>query len=162
MPLYEEVEIEDMSYDPTTGEYTYPCPCGDIFKITLEDLWDGEDMARCPSCTLYVEVIYEEEDLPPLPLNDDDENDEYDDEEAEQSEEEDEEDDSTDVAKEQGNDDIDAVTSPNNAHKDAKKSDDTKTTIKHNSNKINPKIDTTDNAGTNLPNQLRNLNVSPS
>eukprot|EP00529_Nitzschia_sp_RCC80_P035164 CAMPEP_0113510050 /NCGR_PEP_ID=MMETSP0014_2-20120614/37915_1 /TAXON_ID=2857 /ORGANISM="Nitzschia sp." /LENGTH=124 /DNA_ID=CAMNT_0000405947 /DNA_START=1209 /DNA_END=1583 /DNA_ORIENTATION=- /assembly_acc=CAM_ASM_000159 len=78
MPLYEEVEIEDFSYDPQTGEYTYPCPCGDIFKVTLEELWDGEDIARCPSCTLFVQVIYDEEDLPEL-AEDDDDDDEDDD-----------------------------------------------------------------------------------
>ena len=75
MPLYDEIEIEDMTYDPETMMYSYPCPCGDRFKITLEDLWDGEDEAGCESCTLYIEVIYDEEDLHPLPddNSDDDE-----------------------------------------------------------------------------------------
>ena len=27
--VYEEVEIEDMIYDSSSQEYTYPCPCGD-------------------------------------------------------------------------------------------------------------------------------------
>ena len=27
--IYEEVEIEDMKYDPVEQIYTYPCPCGD-------------------------------------------------------------------------------------------------------------------------------------
>ena len=72
MPLYDEIEIEDMTYDPETMLYSYPCPCGDRFKITLEDLWDGEDEAGCESCTLYIEVIYDEEDLPPLPEDDGD------------------------------------------------------------------------------------------
>lgn len=76
MPLYEEVEIEDFSFDPKTGEYTYPCPCGDIFKVTLEELWDGEDIARCPSCTLFVQVIYDEDDLPALPEDQDDDEEE--------------------------------------------------------------------------------------
>jgi diphthamide biosynthesis protein 3 len=75
MPLYDEIEIEDMFYDPETRMYTYPCPCGDRFKISLEDLWDGEDEAGCESCTLYIEVIYEEEDLHPLPKDDDDDDD---------------------------------------------------------------------------------------
>jgi diphthamide biosynthesis protein 3 len=73
MPLYDEIEIEDMTYDPETMLYSYPCPCGDRFKITLEDLWDGDDEAGCESCTLYIEVIYDEEDLPPLPEEEDDE-----------------------------------------------------------------------------------------
>ena len=43
------------------------CPCGDQFKITLEELHDGEDIARCGSCSLRIQVIFEESDLPPLP-----------------------------------------------------------------------------------------------
>lgn len=73
MSIYEEVEIEDLDYDPSTQIYTYPCPCGDKFTISLEALWDGEDVATCPSCTLRIEVIYDEEDLPPLRNDDDDE-----------------------------------------------------------------------------------------
>jgi diphthamide biosynthesis protein 3 len=71
MPQYDEIEIEDMTYDPKTLTFSYPCPCGDRFKVSLEDLWDGEDIADCNSCTLYIQVIYEKENLPPLPDNDD-------------------------------------------------------------------------------------------
>lgn len=67
MSIYEEIEIEDMTYDPDEYLYTYPCPCGDKFSITLEELWDGEDIATCPSCTLRILVVFEEEDLPELP-----------------------------------------------------------------------------------------------
>ena len=67
MSIYEEIEIEDLDYDPVEMLYTYPCPCGDKFRITLEELWDGEDIATCPSCTLRISVIYDEEDLPHLP-----------------------------------------------------------------------------------------------
>jgi len=75
MPLYEEIEIEDMTFDPKTQTYSYPCPCGDRFKISLEDLWDGEDIADCQSCTLFISVIYEEENLPKLREDSDDEDD---------------------------------------------------------------------------------------
>ena len=71
MSIYEEVEVEDLDYDPATRTYTYPCPCGDKFSITLEELWDGEDIATCPSCTLRIEIIYDEDDLPDLPDSDD-------------------------------------------------------------------------------------------
>jgi len=64
--FYEEVEIEDMHYDAELQCYTYPCPCGDKFVITLEELYDGEDIGICPSCTLRIKVIYDEESLPPL------------------------------------------------------------------------------------------------
>jgi diphthamide biosynthesis protein 3 len=76
MSIYEEVEIEDMTYDEEEMMYYYPCPCGDKFHITLEELWDGEDVAKCPSCTLRILVIFEEEDLPPLPDEEDEEEEE--------------------------------------------------------------------------------------
>ena len=65
--IYEEVEIEDMDYNPEDFIYYYPCPCGDKFQISLEDLYDGEDIANCPSCTLRIRVIYDGDSLPELP-----------------------------------------------------------------------------------------------
>jgi len=61
--VYEEVEIEDMTFDEGKSTFTYQCPCGDLFVITLEELEDGEDIAHCPSCTLKVRVIFDEEAL---------------------------------------------------------------------------------------------------
>lgn len=63
MDIYDEIEIEDFTYDEATGVFQYPCPCGDRFAITLGDLEDGEDIAVCPSCSLMVRVIFEPEDL---------------------------------------------------------------------------------------------------
>lgn len=57
--IYDEVEIEDMTYDATLERYTAPCPCGDMFEISLADLRDGEDIAVCPSCSLMVRVIFD-------------------------------------------------------------------------------------------------------
>ena len=101
MPLYDEIEIEDMRYDPETKVYSYPCPCGDRFKVSLEDLWDGEDIADCQSCTLYIEVIYDEEDLQPLPEDDDDEDNDDEKKEIKQSENVDDEDDNKDTINKQ-------------------------------------------------------------
>ncbi|KIW64989.1 diphthamide biosynthesis protein 3 [Phialophora macrospora] len=62
--IYDEIEIEDMTYDPRLQIYHYPCPCGDRFEISLQSLKDGEtDIAVCPSCSLMIRVIYEVEDL---------------------------------------------------------------------------------------------------
>eukprot|EP00527_Entomoneis_sp_CCMP2396_P000246 CAMPEP_0198137612 /NCGR_PEP_ID=MMETSP1443-20131203/1092_1 /TAXON_ID=186043 /ORGANISM="Entomoneis sp., Strain CCMP2396" /LENGTH=89 /DNA_ID=CAMNT_0043799107 /DNA_START=118 /DNA_END=387 /DNA_ORIENTATION=+ len=77
--VYEEVEIEDMDFDETELMYYYPCPCGDKFRITLEDLWDGGDIAKCPSCSLRIQVIFEEQDLPPLPPEEEEDDDDDDD-----------------------------------------------------------------------------------
>ncbi|PYH45227.1 zf-CSL-domain-containing protein [Aspergillus saccharolyticus JOP 1030-1] len=61
--IYDEIEIEDMTFDPNLQIYHYPCPCGDRFEIAIDDLRDGEDIAVCPSCSLMIRVIFDEADL---------------------------------------------------------------------------------------------------
>lgn len=58
--VYEEVALAEMTYDDSEQVYYYECPCGDKFEISLEDLYDGEDIAPCPSCTLQIKVIFKE------------------------------------------------------------------------------------------------------
>lgn len=62
--LYDEIEIEDCFYDETLQIYHHPCPCGDRFEISIYDMRDGEDIARCPSCSLMIRVIFDQSDLP--------------------------------------------------------------------------------------------------
>jgi diphthamide biosynthesis protein 3 len=84
--FYDEVEIEDMEWNEDNQAYYWPCPCGDkfvIFKVCFlalslslfkdqivsyslnpvlflqEDLMNGEVVAKCPSCTLKIRVIYD-------------------------------------------------------------------------------------------------------
>jgi len=57
--FYDEIEIEDMTFDSALQIYHYPCPCGDRFEISLSDLRDGEDVGVCPSCSLMIKVIYD-------------------------------------------------------------------------------------------------------
>nr|CAX69827.1 DPH3 homolog (CSL-type zinc finger-containing protein 2) [Schistosoma japonicum] len=61
--FHDEIEIEDMEYDEESETYSYPCPCGDRFLITKEDLLSGDNIARCPSCSLYIRVIYDTENI---------------------------------------------------------------------------------------------------
>jgi DNA-directed RNA polymerase subunit RPC12/RpoP len=63
MSTYDEIEIEDMDWEKKMGKFYYPCPCGDRFEITLEELQMGEEIARCPSCSLTIRVIFDEESL---------------------------------------------------------------------------------------------------
>lgn len=58
---HDEIEIEDFEYDEENDLYHYPCPCGDRFEISKEDLLNGEEVATCPSCSLIVRVIYDAE-----------------------------------------------------------------------------------------------------
>lgn len=62
--FYDEIEIEDMTFDKKLQLFHYPCPCGDRFEISISDLRDGEEVAVCPSCSLMIKVIFEQSDLP--------------------------------------------------------------------------------------------------
>lgn len=66
LSIYDEIEIEDMTFDPNLQIYTYPCPCGDRFEIAIDSLRDGEEIAVCPSCSLMIKVIFDL--VSPLPL----------------------------------------------------------------------------------------------
>lgn len=61
--IYDEIEIEDLEFNEEESTFYYPCPCGDKFSITLEELAEGEDIARCPSCSLLIRIVYDEEAL---------------------------------------------------------------------------------------------------
>lgn len=60
LSIYDEIEIEDMTFDPVLQIYHYPCPCGDRFEIAIDDLRDGEDIGVCPSCSLMIRVIFDQ------------------------------------------------------------------------------------------------------
>ncbi|PPQ69006.1 hypothetical protein CVT26_001939 [Gymnopilus dilepis] len=84
---YDEIEIEDMSWDEEKKVYHYPCPCGDRFEISRKQLANYEDIATCPSCSLIIRVIYD-----PLDFEDEPEDDEEGEEGVEdQDEDEDDE-----------------------------------------------------------------------
>ena len=59
LSIYDEIEIEDMTFDEALQIYHYPCPCGDRFQIALDDLRDEQDIAVCPSCSLMIRVIFD-------------------------------------------------------------------------------------------------------
>ena len=63
MTIYDEIEIEGLDFDETAQAFFYDCPCGDKFRITLEMLQMGEDIAECPSCTLQIRIIFEPSSL---------------------------------------------------------------------------------------------------
>ncbi|GAW83559.1 zinc finger protein [Plasmodium gonderi] len=61
--IYDEVKLEDFEFDETIKTFFYPCPCGDIFEVTLEGILKGQDILRCPSCSLTIKIIYSQSDL---------------------------------------------------------------------------------------------------
>lgn len=52
-----------MDWSDELQAFTFQCPCGDLFQITLAELEIGEDIATCPSCSLVIKVIYDPEDF---------------------------------------------------------------------------------------------------
>lgn len=60
---YEEVTLEQLEWCEELGAFTYACPCGDLFQITGDELAAGEDIARCPSCSLVVRVLLDAEEF---------------------------------------------------------------------------------------------------
>ena len=78
--IYDEIKLSEMSFEPDNeeengdgeaeskdadgnGSFYYPCPCGDRFVITLEELRDNEEIAYCPSCSLKIRVLYDPAEL---------------------------------------------------------------------------------------------------
>ncbi len=57
--LYDEVEIDDMDWEEDEGVFRYPCPCGDRFLISIQQIVQGEEIATCPSCSLKIRVIFD-------------------------------------------------------------------------------------------------------
>ena len=61
--IYDEIEIDDMDFESDDNTFYYPCPCGDKFRITLEQLKEGVVIATCPSCSLQIKIISDEDFL---------------------------------------------------------------------------------------------------
>ncbi|KAK9900154.1 zf-CSL-domain-containing protein [Cystobasidium minutum MCA 4210] len=68
---YDEIEIEDMTWDEVKQVYHYPCPCGDRFEITRPQLAEGYDVGQCPSCSLLIRIIFDQMDFEEYAENND-------------------------------------------------------------------------------------------
>lgn len=61
--IYDEIEIDDLDFDQDDNTFYYPCPCGDKFRISATQLQAGVVIATCPSCSLQIKIIFDEEYL---------------------------------------------------------------------------------------------------
>ena len=48
--FHDEIELEDFEFDEELGAYTYPCPCGDRFVITEDEL----EVSRIQNITKFL------------------------------------------------------------------------------------------------------------
>lgn len=69
--IYDEIEIDDMDFEADDNTFYYPCPCGDKFRITLMQLKEGVIIATCPSCSLQIKIISDEDFLEDFLLEND-------------------------------------------------------------------------------------------
>ena len=64
--IYDEIEIDDMDFEEDERTFYYPCPCGDKFRITVAQLKAGGTIATCPSCSLQIRIISDDDFLEDL------------------------------------------------------------------------------------------------
>mmetsp|Transcript_5696 Transcript_5696/g.10216 ORF Transcript_5696/g.10216 Transcript_5696/m.10216 type:complete len:194 (+) Transcript_5696:241-822(+) len=63
MAAWDDIELLDMDFDAEEDVYTYPCPCGDLFIMPVDDLINAEELAPCPSCSLLLRVVYDPDEF---------------------------------------------------------------------------------------------------
>ncbi|KAJ1734747.1 hypothetical protein LPJ61_000916 [Coemansia biformis] len=57
--VQDEVDLDDMAFDPHMGVYTFPCRCSGSHSISEDDLDQGRDIAPCKDCSLKIRVLYD-------------------------------------------------------------------------------------------------------
>ncbi len=58
-PPYDTINISEFTINRDGRRIQYPCPCGDLFELSLERFAKGEKVARCPTCSLTVLIEYD-------------------------------------------------------------------------------------------------------
>jgi diphthamide biosynthesis protein 3 len=57
---YEEVSVMDMVLSDDGAVLTYPCPCGDVFELDIDEFVNNDaDVAQCPTCSLTVKILFD-------------------------------------------------------------------------------------------------------
>jgi len=49
----------EMEFKQGKDGFVAPCPCGDVFFISVDELFDNEEKAGCASCSLVLRVKYD-------------------------------------------------------------------------------------------------------
>lgn len=61
--VYKSISIKEMEFEESDLTFYYPCPCGDLFELSLKELMKGLRIATCPSCSLQIGVVVTKADL---------------------------------------------------------------------------------------------------
>ncbi|KAJ2143848.1 hypothetical protein GGH19_003373 [Coemansia sp. RSA 1807] len=57
--VQDEVDLDDMDFDPKDCSYTYLCRCSGTYVISEDDLEAGCEIAPCTGCSLKIRVLFE-------------------------------------------------------------------------------------------------------
>ncbi|KAJ3305405.1 Diphthamide biosynthesis protein 4 [Kappamyces sp. JEL0829] len=58
-PVQDEIDLDDMAYDPHLGSYSLDCRCGGAFVVTEPQLEAGIVAIECSGCSLFSKIIYQ-------------------------------------------------------------------------------------------------------
>ncbi|KAJ1667240.1 DnaJ sub C member 24 [Coemansia sp. RSA 1813] len=57
--VQDEVDLDDMDFNESTGVFSFPCRCSAHYEISEDDLEEGREIAPCSGCSLKVKVMYD-------------------------------------------------------------------------------------------------------
>ncbi len=61
-PVSDVVDLDDMTFESSTGRYWFPCRCGGQYEVGEEELGEGVGLVCCSTCSLSIRITYQEEE----------------------------------------------------------------------------------------------------
>ena len=55
------VDLDEMTLDPNTDCYTFPCRCGGAFVVGEVELEEGVELVCCNTCSLSIRITYQQQ-----------------------------------------------------------------------------------------------------
>ncbi|CAK4711795.1 hypothetical protein LEN26_011186 [Aphanomyces euteiches] len=54
----DEILLADMTYDADEEIHTYGCRCGELYVLTIEEVYEQVEIVPCDGCSLNIRVVY--------------------------------------------------------------------------------------------------------
>ena len=62
LPISEEIDLNEMSFDEQNDIYTWSCRCGGNYRVSVAQLVDGIDTVPCDGCSFAIRISYQEQE----------------------------------------------------------------------------------------------------
>jgi len=56
-----QIDLDDIPFCTESNTFQYKCRCGDVLKITIEQLEEGIEIYECFSCSLRIHLLYKDQ-----------------------------------------------------------------------------------------------------